>query len=136
MHPAVASPCDEGILRGAAGSTSGRSKARWVLAATILGSSMAFIDGTVVSVALPVLQENLGTTVSSAQWIVESYALFLSSLVLVGGSLADRFGRRKIFSIGVGVFAAASLACGLAPDVRSIIVARAGARVTVARQQF
>jgi EmrB/QacA subfamily drug resistance transporter len=98
---------------------------RWVLAASILGSSMAFIDGTVVSVALPVLQENLHTTVSSAQWIVESYALLLSSLVLVGGSLADRYGRRRIFSVGTVIFAAASLACGLAPNASAIIAARA-----------
>ena len=101
------------------------SVGRWVLAATILGSSMAFIDGMVVSVALPVLQRDLRATVSGAQWIVEAYALLLSSLVLVGGSLADRFGRRRIFVIGAVAFAAASLACGLAPDMRWIIVARA-----------
>jgi EmrB/QacA subfamily drug resistance transporter len=114
------------------GSRSRDAAGRWVLAASVLGSSMAFIDGTVVSVALPVLQQDLGATVSGAQWIVEAYALFLSSLVLVGGSLADRFGRRKIFAIGAAAFAAASLACGLAPDTRWIIVARAAQGVGAA----
>ncbi|HEY1435119.1 MAG TPA: MFS transporter, partial [Thermoanaerobaculia bacterium] len=98
---------------------------RWVLAASVLGSSMAFIDGSVVSVALPVLQEDFGTTASNAQWTVEAYQLFLASLVLVGGSLADRFGRRKVFTIGTFAFAVASLACGLAPNALSLILARA-----------
>ena len=104
---------------------SSRSSGRWVLAASVLGSSMAFIDGNVVSVALPVLQQELGVGVSGAQWIVEAYALFLSSLVLVGGSLADRFGRKKLFSIGAALFALASLACGLAPGAGALIAARA-----------
>ncbi|HEX4439802.1 MAG TPA: MFS transporter [Thermoanaerobaculia bacterium] len=98
---------------------------RWVLAAAVLGSSLSFIDGAVVSVALPILQRELGASVSSAQWIVEAYQLFLSSLVLLGGSLADRFGRRRVFVVGTAIFAAASLACGLAPNVRLLIVARA-----------
>jgi EmrB/QacA subfamily drug resistance transporter len=86
---------------------------------------MAFIDGTVVNVALPVLQESLKASVAEVQWVVESYALFLSSLVLVGGSLADRFGRRRIFAIGVALFALSSAACALAPDVRALVLARA-----------
>jgi EmrB/QacA subfamily drug resistance transporter len=102
-----------------------RVAGRWVLAASVLGSSLSFIDGSVVSVALPVLQRELGTSVSAAQWIVEAYQLFLSALVLLGGSLADRFGRRRVFVIGTIVFAAASLACGRAPDVRALIAARA-----------
>jgi len=97
---------------------------RWVLAASILGSSMAFIDGSVVSVALPVLQEEFGAPASSAQWIVEAYQLFVASLVLVGGSLADRYGRKKIFVIGTSAFAGASLACGLAPNTLALIAAR------------
>ena len=96
----------------------------WVLAASILGSGMAFIDSTVVSVALPVLQKDLGASAASVQWIVEAYALFLSSLVLVGGALADRMGRRRIFVLGTVIFAAASLACGLAPGVHWLILAR------------
>ena len=102
-----------------------RRSGRWVLAATILGSSMAFIDGTVVNVALPVLQTSLHASVSAAQWVVEAYSLFLSSLVLVGGSLADRLGRRRIFVAGTAIFAAASLACGLSGGIRAIVIARA-----------
>jgi EmrB/QacA subfamily drug resistance transporter len=110
----------------------GTAPARWVLAATILGSSMAFIDGTVVNVALPVLQASLRATVSGAQWVVEAYSLFLSSLVLVGGSLADRMGRRRIFVLGTAIFAASSLACGLAGGIRAIVAARAAQGVGAA----
>lgn len=98
---------------------------RWVLAASILGSGMAFIDGNVVSVALPILQKDFGVPVSTAQWVVEAYALFLASLVLVGGALADRYGRRRLFVLGALVFAAASLACGLAPGAGALIASRA-----------
>lgn len=98
---------------------------RWVLAATILASSMAFIDGTVVNVALPFLQTNLNATAIGIQWVVEAYALFLSALLLVGGSLGDRYGRRWIFNIGVVVFALASAACGIAANIDQLIVARA-----------
>lgn len=98
---------------------------RWVLAATILASSMAFIDGTVVNVALPFLQSSLNTTAIGIQWVVEAYALFLSALLLVGGSLGDRYGRRRIFNIGVVVFAVASAVCGLAANIEQLIAARA-----------
>jgi EmrB/QacA subfamily drug resistance transporter len=125
-------PCDEGVIRLAPAAPCDPRAGRWILAATILGSSMAFIDGTVVSVALPVLQARLDASVSGAQWIVEAYLLLLSSLVLVGGSLADRFGRRRIFSIGTVVFAAASLACGLANGVSTIVAARAAQGVGAA----
>ena len=81
-----------------------------MLVATILGSSMAFIDGTVVNVALPSLQKNLNATAIDVQWVVEAYSLFLSALLLVGGSLGDRYGRRLVFVVGVMVFAAASAA--------------------------
>jgi EmrB/QacA subfamily drug resistance transporter len=118
-------PCDEAILRAAESSPCSRATARWVLAATILGSSLAFIDATVVTVALPVLQEDLKASASSVQWVVEAYSLFLASLVLVGGSLGDRFGRRRVFAIGIAVFAASSAACALAPDVRFLVAARA-----------
>ena len=98
---------------------------RWVLAATILASSMAFIDGTVVNVALPFLQTNLNATAIGIQWVVEAYALFLSALLLVGGSLGDRYGRKLVFNIGVIVFALASAACGLAANIEQLIAARA-----------
>jgi EmrB/QacA subfamily drug resistance transporter len=93
--------------------------------ATILGSSMAFIDGTVVNVALPVLQTELGATATEVQWVVEAYSLFLAALILVGGSLGDHFGRRRIFAIGIVLFTLASVLCGLAPNVTVLIVARA-----------
>jgi EmrB/QacA subfamily drug resistance transporter len=96
-----------------------------VLAATILGSSIAFVDGTVVGVALPVIQKSLRASPASAQWIVEAYLLFLSALVLASGSLADRLGRRRIFATGVAGFAASSAACALAPDIRWLIASRA-----------
>ena len=119
-------PCDEATIRSkAAVAPCSKSAGPWILAATILGSSMAFIDGTVVNVALPALQASLNANVVDVQWVVESYALFLSALVLVGGSLGDRFGRRLIFAIGVGLFAAASAWCGLAPTVGQLIISRA-----------
>ncbi len=97
----------------------------WILAATILGSSIVFIDGTVVSVALPVLQLDLGANVAGVQWVVEAYSLALAALILVGGSLGDRFGRRRVFAVGVGLFAGSSVMCGLAPNVQWLIFARA-----------
>lgn len=102
-----------------------KAEAPWILAATILGSSMAFIDGTVVNVAIPALQESLQASVVDVQWVVESYALFLAALILVGGSMSDIFGRRKIFCTGVSIFAIASVWCGLAPGVGQLIAARA-----------
>src|SRR5678816_998046 len=97
----------------------------WVLAATILGSSTAFIDGSVVSVALPAMQADLAAPVSQVQWIVNAYMLLLGALILIGGASGDRFGRRRIFIIGVLVFTAASVACGLAPNAAALIAARA-----------
>ncbi|HEX8071106.1 MAG TPA: MFS transporter [Pyrinomonadaceae bacterium] len=99
--------------------------APWVLAATILGSSITFIDGTVVNVALPVLQRELGTDIVGAQWIVEAYQLLLSALILAGGSLGDRWGRKRIFSAGLVLFAVASAGCGLAQTTAHLVAARA-----------
>ena len=96
-----------------------------VLAATILASSMVFIDGTVANVALPALQREFGANAADVQWVIESYALFLASLLLVGGSAGDRYGRRRVFLIGVALFAAASVCCGLAASIRQLIWARA-----------
>jgi EmrB/QacA subfamily drug resistance transporter len=86
---------------------------------------MAFIDGTVVNVALPALQTNLNATATDVQWVVESYALFLSALLLVGGSLGDHYGRRRIFLLGTAIFAVASAACGLVGNIQQLILARA-----------
>ncbi len=102
-----------------------KSSQPWVLAATILGSSLAFIDGTVVNVALPALQKDLNATVLDVQWVVEAYLLLLAALLLVGGSLGDRFGRRKIYLLGVAIFALSSAWCGLAPRIGQLIAARA-----------
>jgi EmrB/QacA subfamily drug resistance transporter len=97
----------------------------WVLAATILGSSLAFIDGTAVNVALPALQSSLHATIAQVQWVVEAYALLLAAVLLIGGSLGDRYGHRRVFAIGVLSFALASAWCGLAPTVTQLIIARA-----------
>src|SRR5258705_4530319 len=126
MANIFAQPCDEGVIRARQTVVPcTRVSEPWILAATILGSSMAFIDGTVVSVALPALQKNLNATVLDVQWVVESYALFLAALLLAGGAMGDRFGRRRIFCCGVALFALASTGCGLAQNVGQLIVARA-----------
>ena len=118
-------PCDEGVIRAAAETPGCAERARpWVLAATILGSSTAFIDGSVVTVALPAIQADLTTSVAAAQWVANAYMLLLGALILVGGSAGDRFGRRRVFALGVVIFAAASVACGLAPNTATFIVAR------------
>ncbi len=125
MANIVKQPCDEASIRTKdATALCNKSAGRWVLAATILGSSMAFIDGTVVNVALPALQTDLGATVAQVQWVVEAYALFLAALLLVGGSLGDHYGRRRMYAAGVGLFALASVWCGLAPNINQLIVAR------------
>ncbi len=119
-------PCDEAVVEsGSAVSPCQGKQAAWILAATILGSSMAFIDGTVVNVALPALQKSFGASVPGVQWVVEAYGLTLSALILVGGSMGDMFGRRRMFVLGTALFAAASVYCGLAPSLGHLIAARA-----------
>src|SRR5438874_13464724 len=126
MWAFVREPCDENVVRSRpAVAPCSKSRGRWVLAATILASSMAFIDGTVVNIALPALQSNLNATAVDLQWVIEAYSLLLSAFVLVGGSLGDHYGRRRIFVIGVAIFALASAACGFAGDIRQLIAARA-----------
>jgi EmrB/QacA subfamily drug resistance transporter len=118
-------PCDEAVMRSAGAAVGCAAESRtWILAGTILGSSLAFIDSTVVSVALPVLQTTFHASVVDVQWVVESYGLFLAALILVGGSLGDLFGRRLVFLAGVSIFAAASGACGLSQDIHQLIIAR------------
>ncbi len=117
--------CDEDATRTRELEIPFGAKARpWILAATILGSSMAFIDGTVVNVALPALQASFHATVVDVQWVVESYGLLLSALILVGGSLGDLFGRRLVFVVGVAIFAVSSAGCGLASNIHQLIMAR------------
>ena len=98
---------------------------RWVLAATIIGSSIAFIDSTVINVALPALQAELNASVFQVQWIVEIYVLFMAALILVGGATGDQFGRRFIYALGITLFAGSSLWCGFAQDVSHLLWARA-----------
>lgn len=118
-------PCDEAVVRSAdAASPCSAQAGPWVLAATILASSMAFIDSTVVNVALPALQSNLHANLVGVQWVVESYGLSLGALILAGGSLGDLFGRRLMFLAGVAVFAIASIACGFSSNIQQLIIAR------------
>lgn len=119
-------PCDEAVIRSAGVEVPCRPEAEsWILAATILGSSLAFIDSSVVNVALPALQSSLHATVVDVQWVIEAYGLFLGALILVGGSLGDVFGRRFMFLAGVGIFAVASAGCGFAVNIHQLVVARA-----------
>jgi hypothetical protein len=119
-------PCEKGVICAAAKTSGCAARAQpLVLAATILGSSMAFIDGSVVTVALPAIQADLNTSVAGAQWIANAYMLMLGALILAGGSAGDRFGRRRVFALGIAIFTAASVACGLAPNTAALIAARA-----------
>ena len=118
-------PCDEAAILTGVADPSDAGRGRWVLAATILGSSLAFIDGSVVNVALPALQSALHATLAEIQWVVESYTLTLAALLLTGGSLGDLRGRRKVFAGGVFIFAAASAWCGLSHTIGELIAARA-----------
>lgn len=126
MANSVPAPCSAASIHaGAAGAGCAPRSAPWILAATILGSSLAFIDGTVVNIALPALQRSLGATVTDVQWVVEAYSLLLAALLLVGGSLGDHYGRRRIFLVGVTLFAIASGVCGFAQNIGQLIAARA-----------
>src|SRR5580692_9504250 len=118
-------PCDQAVIEsGHPAAPCTKSAEAWVLAVTILGSSMAFIDGTVVNVALPAIQKTLGGTVIDMQWVVEGYGLFLSALILAGGAMGDAFGRRRMFLLGVTLFAIASAGCGFAASIRELVIAR------------
>jgi EmrB/QacA subfamily drug resistance transporter len=134
MTHAHRGPCDAGQVHGAAapaGSLS-RARKRWVLAATVLGSSLTFIDGSALGVALPAIQRDLGAGTAAVQWVSNAYLLTLGALVLTGGAAGDRFGRRLIFLIGVAVFALASVVCALAPTVQLLIAGRAAQGVGAA----
>jgi len=106
-------PCDEAIILAAPCDRPAPANGGWIIAATILGSSMAFHRWHVVNVALPAIQSDLGATISDVQWVVEAYALLLAALLLAGGALGDLYGRRKVFAAGVALFSAASAWCGL-----------------------
>jgi EmrB/QacA subfamily drug resistance transporter len=108
----------------AAGVAFGSGAGRWVLAVAVLGSGMAFLDGTIVNVALPAIGRDLHASTSALQWILNGYLLTLASLILLGGSLGDRLGRRRIFVIGTALFTVASLLCTIAPTVEALVAAR------------
>lgn len=103
----------------------GTPAGRWALVATVLGSGLVFLDGSSSNVALPAIGQDLDADVAQLQWIINAYTLSLAALILLGGALADRFGRRRLFLVGIGWFAVASLACGLAPNVDVLVAARA-----------
>src|ERR1700736_6706548 len=120
-------PCDVGVASATPifPAALSQKRKRLTLAATILGSSMAFVDGSVVNIPPPAIQQALHTDAVSTQWIVNAYLLLLGALVLVGGSAADIYGRRRIFLLGMLIFTTASIACGLAPDVTLLVISRA-----------
>src|SRR5689334_21587627 len=100
------------------------AQGKWLLAAMILGSGMAFLDGSIVGLALPAITRDLGGGLPGQQWTVNAYTLTLAALILVGGSLGDRLGRRKVFVVGVTWFATASVLCALAPTIEVLVAAR------------
>ena len=100
------------------------ARGRWIVAATVLGSALAMLDATVVNIALPAIGRDLGSGVTGLQWTLSGYTLTLASLILLGGSLGDRLGRRRVFVWGIVWFATASVLCGLAPDIEVLIAAR------------
>jgi EmrB/QacA subfamily drug resistance transporter len=119
-------PCDTGVIHATPFDATLPQTRKWLtLTATIVGSSMAFIDGSVVNVALPGIQQGLHADAGATQWIVNAYLLLLGALVLIGGAAADLYGRRRIFVLGITVFTFASVGCGLAPDIALLIICRA-----------
>jgi len=120
-----ARPCDGAVIAATRGEPCAERARHFVLAVTIIGSGMAFIDGAVVGVALPVIGTDLGASLALMQWVVNAYVLVSAALTLVGGAAGDRFGRRRVFIAGIVVFTAASIACGLAPGAIPLIAARA-----------
>jgi MFS family permease len=119
-------PCDAGVIRSTRSSTPCQTSSQpWVVAAASLGSGMAFLDSTVMNVALPAVQTDLNVSASGVQWVFGAFALVLAAFLLVGGSLGDRYGRRRVFVLGAAIFAVASVWCALAPDPAQLFVARA-----------
>src|SRR5215212_6205687 len=123
---AVMQPCDAGVISCTRGAAPCRPSSRpWVIAATSLGSGMAFLDSTVINVALPAVQTNLELSAREVQWVFGAFAVVLAAFLLVGGTLGDRYGRRRIFALGATIFAFASVWCALAPGPTQLIAARA-----------
>src|SRR5262249_34324190 len=126
MSSARTRPCEEKIIQSTSLAVNRSADAKpWVLLASILASSVANIDESIVNVALPAIETDLLTSAIVVQWVVNAYTLCLSALLLVGGAAGDQFGRRRFFIVGISIFAAASLWCGLAPSLTQLILARA-----------
>ena len=126
MFASRARPCEEAAIQSTLAARTGAVRGKpWVLVATILASSMAYIDESVVNVALSAIETDLAVSVVVIQWLVNAYTLCLSAFLLTGGAAGDLFGRRRIFLIGIVIFTAASLWCGLSPTVTQLILARA-----------
>src|SRR6267378_3084957 len=125
MNTSRARPCEAEAIRSTRGATTcaARQK-RWVLAATILASTIAYVDESVVNIALPVIGRDLAAAPATLQWVINAYTLCLAAFLLVGGAAGDRLGRRRIFIAGVALFGAASLGCGLSRDIAPLIAAR------------
>src|SRR5579871_1234840 len=125
MSNPKAFPCAEAALRAPAAGASARvPRKSWVLIAAVLGSTMAFIDESVVNVALPRIENDLHASLAAMQWVVNAYTLCMSALLLTGGATADRFGRKLIFLSGTALFAIASIGCGLASNIQMLLIAR------------
>jgi EmrB/QacA subfamily drug resistance transporter len=123
--PAILQPCDAGVIRSTRTSAPCQPSSRpWVIAAASLGSGMAFLDSTVLNVALPAVQVELGASAREAQWVYGAYALVLAALLLIGGSLGDRYGRRRVFVLGAAIFAVASAWCALGSGSGQLVAAR------------
>jgi EmrB/QacA subfamily drug resistance transporter len=123
---AVGQPCDAGVIRCTRGAAPCQPSSRpWVIAAASLGSGMAFLDSTVLNVALPAVQTDLEVSAREVQWVFGAFALVLAAFLLVGGSLGDRYGRRRVFVLGAAIFAVASVWCALAPGAGHLVAARA-----------
>ncbi|MDP9364874.1 MAG: MFS transporter, partial [Chloroflexota bacterium] len=126
MVSMIRPPCDDGVIRGTrADAPCPPATGPWILAAAVLGAGMVFAGGTVVTVMLPTFQTGFGADAGDAQWVVAAYALGLAALTLVGGALGDHFGRRRVYGVGLALFALASLWCTLAPSIGQLIAARA-----------
>ena len=123
---AIIRPCDEGVIRATRTSAPCRASSRpRVIAAASLGSGMAFLDSTVLNVALPAVQADLQVSARGAQWVYGAFALVLAAFLLIGGTLGDRYGRQRVFILGAAIFAAASVWCALSPGPGQLVAARA-----------
>ena len=125
MTAARTRPCEADSIRSARGAACTVRQQRWVLAATILASTIAYVDESVVNVALPAIGRDLAASPAALQWVINAYMLCLAAFLLVGGAAGDRLGRRRIFIAGVALFGLASLGCGLSRDTAQLIAARA-----------